>query len=146
MQIRIMEEKDLEAVTNLEESGFSMPWKYHDFQEVLENKYRTYMVAEIDQQIVGGCLLTEIVGEGEITNVCVKKEFRGQGIATQLLEELLNYGKTLNITAFTLEVRAGNLSAIKLYQHFGFETEGIRKNFYERPVEDAWIMWKRDIR
>ena len=144
MQIRIMEEKDLDGVTALEASGFSMPWKRHDFEEVLQNKYRTYMVAEAAGMIIGGCLLTEIAGEGEITNVCVNQEYRGQGIATKVLGKLLAYGKELGISAFTLEVRAGNTAAIRLYQHFGFVTEGVRKNFYEKPVEDAWIMWKRD--
>lgn len=144
MNIRIMEESDIDEVTALEASGFSQPWKRHDFEEILQNPIRTYFVAIEQNQIIGGCLLTEIVGEGEITNVCVKQQFRGQGIATRLMEQLLEYGKKKNLTAFTLEVRAGNISAIRLYQHFGFKTEGIRKNFYEKPIEDAWIMWKRE--
>ena len=145
MQIRIMEEKDLDEVTALEASGFSQPWKRHDFEEILQNPIRTYFVALEQEHIIGGCLLTEIAGEGEITNVCVKQEFRGQGIANRLMETLLEYGEKKNLTAFTLEVRSGNTAAIRLYQHFGFVTEGIRKNFYDKPVEDACIMWKRKI-
>ena len=48
------------------------------------------------------------------------------------------------MTAFTLEVRAGNRPAIALYEKYGFHTEGIRAGFYEKPVEDALIMWRRD--
>ena len=39
--------------------------------------------------------------------------------------------------------RAGNRAAIALYEKLGFKTEGIRKDFYREPVEDALIMWKR---
>jgi ribosomal-protein-alanine N-acetyltransferase len=46
------------------------------------------------------------------------------------------------IEAFTLEVRASNISAINLYEKLGFENKGVRKNFYEKPIEDAIIMWK----
>ena len=59
-----------------------------------------------------------------------------------LLEESVQKG----MTAFTLEVRAGNGPAIALYRKFGFETEGIRAGFYEKPVEDALIMWRRQDR
>ena len=47
------------------------------------------------------------------------------------------------ITDFTLEVREGNKSAIGLYEKLGFESAGIRKNFYSNPVENALIMWKK---
>ncbi len=46
--------------------------------------------------------------------------------------------------AFTLEVRVSNVPAIRLYESLGFVSEGIRKHFYEKPVEDALIMWKRE--
>jgi ribosomal-protein-alanine N-acetyltransferase len=57
-----------------------------------------------------------------------------------LLEESLEKG----MQAFTLEVRAGNRPAIALYEKFGFQTEGVREGFYEEPVEDALIMWRRN--
>jgi ribosomal-protein-alanine N-acetyltransferase len=46
-------------------------------------------------------------------------------------------------SSFTLEVRVSNASAIHLYEKLGFQSVGIRKNFYEKPTEDAMIMWKR---
>ena len=61
----------------------------------------------------------------------------------QMMEELLSRGQKFGIDAFTLEVRAGNEAAVKLYEYFGFKTEGLRKRFYDKPVEDALIMWKR---
>lgn len=60
-----------------------------------------------------------------------------------MLSELLKRGKCMGIEAFTLEVRKSNEAAIHLYEKAGFVTEGVRKNFYEKPVEDGLIMWKR---
>ena len=143
--IREMQRNDLEKVTALEAACFSMPWKYKDFEEALINPHRVYLVAETDnQEIVGGCMLTDIAGEGDISNVAVDARFRGQKIATVLLQKLLEYGRNeYGIRAFTLEVRSQNIPAIRLYENAGFRSEGIRPNFYDKPKDDAIIMWKR---
>lgn len=143
--IREMQRQDLEQVTALEAACFSMPWKYKDFEETLTNPHRVYLVAQTQNgEIIGGCMLTEIAGEGDISNVAVDARFRGQKIATALLEKLLAYGREqYDIHAFTLEVRSQNKAAIRLYENAGFRAEGIRPNFYEKPKDDAIIMWKR---
>lgn len=143
--IREMQSRDLEKVTALETACFSMPWKYKDFEEVLTNPHRVYLVAETGrQEIIGGCMLTNIAGEGDISNVAVDESFRGQRIATALLQKLLEYGKDkYGINAFTLEVRSKNIPAIRLYERAGFQAEGIRRNFYDKPKDDAIIMWKK---
>ena len=61
----------------------------------------------------------------------------------KMLEELLRLGNERGITAYTLEVRVSNAPAIHLYEKFGFVSEGIRPKFYEKPTEDAMIMWRR---
>ena len=94
-------------------------------------------------RIVAECGVRDIMGEGEITNVAVHPDFRGQGIARQMMKHVLQDSLIKGMTAFTLEVRAGNQPAIALYERFGFRTEGIRQAFYEDPVEDALIMWLR---
>ena len=143
--IRKMCRSDLEKVTALEAACFSMPWKYKDFEEALINPNRVYLVAETDEgQIIGGCMLTAIAGEGDISNVAVHEDFRGRRIATELLQELLAFGKAeYHINAFTLEVRSKNVAAVRLYEKAGFQSEGIRPNFYDKPKDDAIIMWKR---
>lgn len=94
---------------------------------------------------VGTISLTRTGDVGEIGNVAVLPEYRGQGIAGALLETALGYGKRQQgMSLFTLEVRAGNTAAIHLYESAGFRTEGLRPRFYTDPVEDARIMWKRD--
>lgn len=146
--IREMQGEDLEEVTALEASCFSMPWKYRDFEEVLTNPDRVYLVAEADagtapDRILGGCMLTSISGEGDISNVAVREKYRNNGIATALLSALLGLGEgRYGITAFTLEVRSKNMPARRLYERHGFVSKGVRPGFYEKPKDDAVIMWK----
>lgn len=143
-----MQQSDLEEVTALEASCFSMPWKYHDFEETLTNPDRVYLVAEAaaadaKERILGGCMLTNIAGEGDITNVAVREQYRGRKIATALMEALLKLGRErYGITAFTLEVRSQNTPARNLYEKLGFVSKGVRPGFYEKPKDDAVILWK----
>ena len=73
----------------------------------------------------------------------MRPDYRGQGIARMMLEELLGNARREGIRAFTLEVRAGNAPAIALYERLGFRTEGVRPGFYSKPKEDALIQWLR---
>lgn len=148
-QIRKMRREDLEAVTALEAACFSMPWKYHDFANILSDPKCIYLVAVPEPEkrdtqlptVIGGCLLTDTIGEGDISNVAVHVDFRKNHIATALLQTLLAIGENeRNIKVFTLEVRSQNLAAIGLYQKLGFISVGIRPHFYEKPKEDALIM------
>ncbi len=148
--IREMRREDLDEVTALESACFSMPWKYKDFEEVLTNPDRFYLIAEVDnaaadasERILGGCMLTHIAGEGDISNVAVHEKYRSNGIASSLLSELIRLGEArYGIRAFTLEVRSRNIPARRLYEHHGFVSRGIRPHFYERPEDDAVIMWR----
>ena len=143
IQIRSLEEKDVAAVSAIESRTFSMPWKEADFLEMVNADYAYYYVAEEDGVILGCCGLRNLSGEGEITNVAVDAPFRRRGIARQLLKHALDEAARLGIGECTLEVRVSNLPAIHLYEQFGFRGEGVRPNFYEKPKEDALIMWKR---
>lgn len=141
--IRTMTEADVPAIAAIERATFSMPWSPDDFRMMIAEKDKTYLVVELDGTVIGGAGLHNIVGDGEITNVAIMEAYRGHGYATLLLTELLRVGREMGVTAFTLEVRAGNAPAIRLYERMGFVSEGIRPRFYERPVEDAVIYWMR---
>lgn len=146
--IRRMTPEDIGRVLEVERACFSKPWSAEVFSATLLLPYAHYYVAEITQQdgtsrIIGECGVRDIVGEGEITNVAVHPDWQGLGVAGKMLGTLLAESLDKGMTAFTLEVRAGNLPAIALYIKFGFHTEGIRTGFYDEPVEDALIMWCR---
>lgn len=143
MQIRKMTTDDLDQVAELEEKNFSMPWHKASFAEILNNPAALYMVAEQDGKIIGTCGIITALDEGDICNVVTDENFRGQGVAYALVSKVMERAfEEFGTTNFTLEVRVGNASAIALYEKLGFKSAGVRPKFYEKPVEDALIMWK----
>lgn len=143
--IRQMMEEDLSEVCAIEQNSFSDPWCEEDFRSSLQEANNGYLVAVINGIIVGYCGYWGIVDEGYIYNVAVKKEFRKHKIGYQMLKTLLFDSLDRGITSFTLEVRASNEAAIRLYESLGFERAGIRRDFYSKPNEDAVIMWLKLI-
>ena len=143
MIIRQMELGDIPQVAEIEKNTFSMPWSETAFRDTLKREDTLYLVAEEQGEILGYCGLWQSLDEGEIPNVAVREKDRRRGVGQELLKELLLQGEKRGITAFTLEVRAGNKGAIGLYEKLGFRSVGIRPQFYVKPVEDAVIMWKK---
>ena len=141
--VRNMQQSDLLQVCEIEKENFSLPWSEKSFLESIERNDTVFLVAMTGDEVAGylGCYC--VAGEGEITNVAVKSSHRRQGIGGMLLEKLYEEGAALDTQVYFLEVRESNEAAIGLYERQGFVKEGIRKNFYEAPVENAVIMWKR---
>ena len=140
---RRMTPEDVPAISRLEQETFSMPWSPDSFLEMIAKEDARYYVAERDGRLLGGCGVLMIAGEGNITNVVVTPEARNQGVGTGMLKHLMEEGSREGLTAFTLEVRVSNAAAIHVYEKLGFVSEGVRPGFYEKPTEDAMILWKR---
>lgn len=145
MNIRLMVEEDVDSVEQIEQQLFSKPWTKQDFINSLSDMHNIYVVVENEQQeIIGYSGIWGVLDEGQITNVAVRTENQGTGIGQEMLAELIEIGRNEGLQQFTLEVRKSNEKAIRLYERLGFVEEGIRKNFYDKPVEDAIIMWLRE--
>ena len=108
----------------------------------MENKLAFSIVAEIAGQICAYVGIWKIFEEGHITNVAVAPEFRRKHICRAMLETLISVTAEAGIEKYTLEVRAGNEPAIRLYEGLGFKSAGIRPGYYEDNGEDAVIMWR----
>lgn len=143
MVYRNMRKEDLDQVCQIEQKIFSDPWSSMGFFTSMKENGNIYLVAEENHEILGYCGLWGVAGEGQICNVAVKEEARFRGIGYGMIKKLLETGREQGLTEFTLEVRESNLTAIRLYEKFGFVSEGIRKNFYDNPKENAVIMWNR---
>ena len=147
VRIRKMLESDIPQVARIEKMIFADPWSEKVYRETLKLPEAEYVVAVDgsgdEEEIIGAAGVRNIVGTGEITNVMITPMYRGRGIARQMLTDLLDRGRKLGADDFTLEVRAGNEPAIKLYESLGFVSEGIRPGFYRNPTEDAVIYWLR---
>ena len=143
LQIDDMRTEDLEQVSRLEASCFSMPWSKKSFEEVMGKSDAVYVTAREEEKVVGYCGAYVILDGADINQVAVEPSCRNKGIGRKMMEVLLQKLKRAGANAVTLEVRRSNEAAIALYESLGFVTEGIRKNFYEKPAEDGLIMWKR---
>ncbi len=138
-----MTKADVDEVAYIERECFSLPWSKEALIESLELPHSMFIVAKIGGEIVGygGVYIT--YDEAEVTNIAVKSEYRKQGIGRMLVDGVVSQAQERGANTIVLEVRESNLPAISLYEKCGFENIGIRKDFYERPVENAVIMWKR---
>lgn len=143
LQIVKMQAKHIENLAAIEKLCFSKPWSYDSLAEELSNPLAVFFVAEDEEgKTLGYAGMHHIVDEGYITNIAVHPDFRRQGIATELVRALDEYAEENGLALLTLEVRRSNDAAISIYRREGFDEEGVRRGFYENPVEDALIMTK----
>lgn len=142
MEIIKMVKEDAPELASLDKICFSVPWSEKSFADEAENPLAGYFVARKDGKIVayGGIWL--VADEGQITNIAVLPEYRKMGIASALLERLIDYAGEKSIV---LEVRESNLSAISLYEKYEFKKAGVRRNFYHSPTENAIIMIRGEV-
>ncbi len=145
ISFRKLRESDIETAIRLETENFSRPWPRHAFEEVIPKKDMDYFVAVDDEgHVIGTAAMYYVAGdEGDLMNISVDKRYRNQGICSRMVDYVIKHGQAAGLLDFTLEVRAGNAAAIRVYEKNGFRTEGVRPGYYEDPVEDALIMWKR---
>ena len=140
MIIRTMQKGDVAAVAALEAQIFPMPWSAAGFADTLPREDVIFLVAYEQDELLGYVGIYCTLDEGEITNVAVAPAARRRGIARALLTELKQQLACRNVARIVLEVRVSNEPAIRLYEQLGFSVLGVRKNFYEKPTEDAYIM------
>lgn len=140
--IREMQEADIAQVETIEKGIFSMPWSEKSFSDACNTPENIYLVGIVDGEVAGYCGLWTVFGEGNITNMAVSSQYRRQGIAEALMQEMERRGQQKEVTIFFLEVRESNKAARALYQKMGYEQIGVRRHFYEKPPEDAIIMSK----
>jgi ribosomal-protein-alanine N-acetyltransferase len=145
-EIRKARDADAAAVAEIEKLCFSPPWSLEEIlRELRENALAYYLVGTSDLRVVSYAGLWTVLNEGHITNVAVHPDFRGRGFGAAVIDALIRQTRReANLTDFTLEVRASNIAAIRLYGRAGFREEGRRRGYYTEPTEDAVIMWLHD--
>lgn len=137
-----MTAEDIPDIAQLEKDNFSLPWSEKSLEEELTNNLARFFVAKVGSVVIGYIGAFNVVGEVSITNIVVNKDYRNNGIGNLLLKHLENISVNEKAEFITLEVRKSNKIAIKLYQNNNYEAVGERKNFYEKPTEDAILMTK----
>ena len=145
MTIREMSASDVDAVAALEAEIFSMPWSAQWFADTLCREDVLFLVACEEETLLGYVGVYCTADEGEITNVAVVQSARNRGIGRELLLEMIKRIEQRGISRLVLEVRVSNDPAIRLYEKQGFAVMGKRKNFYEKPTEDAYVMVREPV-
>lgn len=142
MKVRPMEESDLEKIMEIEHASFSSPWSPQAFiSELRDNEYARYFCLELEGEIIGYMGLWFILEEGHITNVAISPGFRGKRRGEVLMRSVIQMMAQEGMERMTLEVRASNMPAQRLYGRLGFVKAGVRKGYYSDNREDAFIMW-----
>src|SRR5215216_3119959 len=135
---------DLDGVLEVEGESFTNPWTREMYAWELQNRSvcHIYVVRTLDCRVAGFCAFWLVFDEIHINNVALRPQYRGQGMGTALMHHVLAEGKRLGARRATLEVRASNQGARRLYERLGFYVAATRRNYYSNPVEDALILWR----
>ena len=137
-----MKAEHVPQVAQLEKLCFADPWSEMSIASELQNLWAYWLVAVQDDMVVGYIGSQSTIDETDVRNVAVHPDWRRQGIAEQLIKNLIEELKERGSHALMLEVRASNAPAIALYEKMGFRQVGLRKNYYRNPKEDALILRK----
>jgi len=131
----------IDGICKIENESFSDPWSRRMFLELIDNPLAVcYVAMDEDAEVAGYLIAYCILDEIQILNIAVKESKRHKKIATELFGVILKYAKSEKIKEFYLEVRPSNTGAIALYKKLGFKIDGVRKNYYIKPKEDALLM------
>ncbi len=142
-RLRRLELGDLDAIERIERVSYPTPWSRSMFATELA-KPSSLSLGAVDESdvLVGYLVLSRYVDAWHVMNVAVAPEWRRRGVATALLERLLDDTRDDAQRGYTLEVRVSNVGAIALYERFGFRPKGVRRGYYTDNREDALIMWR----
>ena len=133
---------DIPAVAALERSEFPDGADEEMLARLLDAEGGVILTAEEGGGLLGYVWARFVLDEGDIGNIAVAPGFRRRGAGAALLKALLEEAERRQAAVVQLEVRESNLAARRLYEKNGFETVGKRKNYYEKPAEDAILMSK----
>ena len=132
----------MQQIAELEKLCFHDPWSENSIASELGNRLSLWFVAEVDGRVVGYVGSQTVLGETDMMNIATHPDYRKQGIAKALINTLISALAEQGSHSLMLEVRASNEPAKSLYGSMGFESVGIRKNYYRNPREDALILRK----
>ncbi len=148
--VRAMRRRHLPAVLAIERRVHHPPWSAGTFAgELTARDGRRYLVAQEPRgwrtRVVGYAGMLTGGGEAHISTVAVDPDAQRRRVATRLLVRLLAEARELGVERASLEVRASNRGAQRLYSGFGFAPVGLRPRYYPGDGEDALVMWLDDL-
>lgn len=138
--VRPMTEGDLGAVLEIERAAFTVPWTPATFRGLLRRADSHLRVAEAGGRIVGYAAVWIVADQAELGDIAVSAEWRRRGVGRLLLASVFELVRERGVRELYLEVRVSNADARRLYERHGFHEVGLRRNYYDRPREDALVL------
>ena len=133
-------EEDIKYIGELEAKTFTDAWTEQSVRDTFVQKQAFITVADDDGKVVGYCIIYYVMDEAEIARIATSESVRRKGVGKGLLNYTCKCCREKQIERLLLEVRESNEGAIAFYKNYGFQTDGLRKHFYEMPKEDAVLM------
>lgn len=143
--IRKCSAADVKEIAEIEKNCIPDGWSEKAFEEWLSGDGRILLGAFADGRMIGFANGSWVIDEGELLNIAVLEEYRQHGTAALLYEQIEKEFSDNGVGTVYLEVREKNTPAIKFYQKNGFEQNGLRKNYYKNPHDNAVLMCKKII-
>ena len=142
---RIASAADLDGVLAIEQASFNNPTTREWYEGELKRPEVCfiYVLRTAYEPVAAFCAFWLVAEQAHINNLAVLPELRGRGLGTQLLEAITHEAAHLGASILTLEVRQSNDAARRLYERAGFCQDGVRKNYYTNPIEDALILSRK---
>ena len=151
LAIEPMREGDVPIVQEIERFVFSSPWPRNAYYRELSSRNNSYYVVlrryheAGDNETVGYAGMWRMHEEAHVTTIGVRHDLHRHGYGRVLFAGLLQAAYEMGARWVTLEVRASNDNAQKMYEGFGFKVIGRRKGYYTDNGEDALVMWSDSI-
>lgn len=141
LDFRPMRTEDIDRIILIERAAYPYPWTRGNFVDCLASGYSCW-VAEVAGEVVAYSILMAGAGEGHVLNCCVAPGWQGRGVGRSMMIRLMQSAPDYGVDCIFLEVRPTNGKAISLYESLGFETVGLRRNYYpaDQGREDALVM------
>ncbi len=137
---------DLPMILNIERASFPSPWSAWFFgAQLMKPRGRLYLVAILDEAIVGYIGASHFRAECHIGTLAVHERHRRGGIGKALLLIVLEQMRQQGCDCVTLEYRIGNYPAARLYEKTGFEQLRVTPGYYRDTGEDAVELIIRDL-
>ncbi|MBR4474816.1 MAG: ribosomal protein S18-alanine N-acetyltransferase [Oscillospiraceae bacterium] len=140
--VKICTAEDVPALAAVENACFSRPLSEGQIRSLIQSENTVFLGTREGERLVGSVWVQIVLDEGYIGNVAVLPECRRRGLADGLLRALDELARDRGLRFLTLEVRAGNTPAIRLYEKNGYLRAGFRPGYYSAPKEDAVLMTK----
>lgn len=132
--------EDIKQIAELETQTFSDAWTSQSIKDTFSQKQAFITIVQLAGFVAGYCIIYHVPEEAEIARIAVDSRFRRRGLGKGLLDYTCSCCRQMQIDRMLLDVRESNAPARAFYKKYGFKTDGVRKNFYEMPKENAILM------